>query len=94
MSGAATRYFDSVEHVPGSWVPRNSDCELESWTGEFQLHGGFGQSAWSTFSTPAVGSMRIENVGPRRICRPIPAPPGARPDYANCGVGVRWRLAA
>ena len=48
---------------------------------------GVGRSAWSTFSNPAMDNMRIENAGPRRICRPVPTPPGARPDYANCGVG-------
>ena len=89
MSGAATGYFDSVQHVPGSWVPQSSNYELELWTGDFKSHGGVGRTAWSTFSNPVVARMRIENVGSRRICRPVPAPPGARPNFANWGVGAR-----
>ena len=71
--------------MPGSWVSWNNDCELESWTGDFESHGGVGRTAWSTFSNPTVACMRTENVGPRRICRPVPAVPGARSDYANWG---------
>ena len=87
MSGAQVGYFNIVQLGPGSSVPRSSDYEVESLTGDFESHGGVGRTTWSTFSNGAMAHMRIENVGPRRMCRPVPGPPSARPDFANWGVG-------